>query len=102
MPRAKSKKIRWDKYRVRRCKWFHECNVCGLRIEGGHRYYDGGYGRRAHLGCGGVAEHVGVKLYRDEHVCPADDCCTLEERWSKDERNARCDTAGIPRRRLFG
>jgi len=34
----------------------HVCAICLKDIEVGERYYDGGYGRRAHIDCGNAAE----------------------------------------------
>lgn len=47
--------LSWHRYRVRRCRSLHHCEVCGRDIYGGERYYDGGYGRRAHEKCGDLA-----------------------------------------------
>lgn len=43
-------------YRIRTCHTMHECAICGETIGPGHRYHDGGHGRRAHTSC--AAEHV--------------------------------------------
>lgn len=37
------------------------------------------------------------ELYYDSHVCPADDCCTLDERQAKYRHNDRCRKAGVKR-----
>lgn len=39
------------KYPVRRCYTRHECAICNEAITLGQVYYDGGYGKRAHLAC---------------------------------------------------
>ena len=36
---------------VRKCQTMHECCVCRTTIHRGDYYYDGGYGRRAHVNC---------------------------------------------------
>jgi hypothetical protein len=44
-------------FKARTCRlYWHICAVCCKRIEPGERYYDGGYGRRAHIDCGNAAE----------------------------------------------
>jgi len=42
---------RFKRYPIRVCRWMNECCLCNLRISEGNRYYDGGYGRRAHVSC---------------------------------------------------
>jgi len=44
-------KINWEKYTVRTCMSLHECKLCSEKITLGEIYYDGGYGRRAHVAC---------------------------------------------------
>lgn len=46
----------YTKYKVRTCNTLHFCAICGGRIEYGHRYYDGGYGKRAHDLCADAEE----------------------------------------------
>ena len=41
-------------YRVRVCRTLHECCLCSRGISLGEVYYDGGYGRRAHVLCVGA------------------------------------------------
>lgn len=41
----------YGKYKIRQCRTMHECAVCEQTIAYGHLYFDGGYGRRAHVGC---------------------------------------------------
>jgi hypothetical protein len=41
----------YTKYKVRTCKSLHFCAICKGRIEYGHKYYDGGYDKRAHDLC---------------------------------------------------
>jgi hypothetical protein len=36
---------------IRKCHTMHECCVCRLTIHLDDHYYDGGYGRRAHVNC---------------------------------------------------
>jgi hypothetical protein len=36
---------------LRTCNSLHDCFICRLMIERGQRYYDGGYGYRAHREC---------------------------------------------------
>jgi hypothetical protein len=43
--------IDFSKYPVRKCQSLHCCDVCGESITLGQEYRDGGYGRRAHVGC---------------------------------------------------
>ncbi len=43
--------VDYQKYKIRRCTSLHFCEICKGRIEYGHRYYDGGYGKRAHDLC---------------------------------------------------
>lgn len=33
------------------CRTMHECCLCGETIHNRHEYFDGGYGRRAHVEC---------------------------------------------------
>ena len=46
----------YTRYKIRTCKSLHFCEVCKGRIEFGHRYYDGGYGKRAHDLCADAEE----------------------------------------------
>jgi len=41
----------WRAYPVRQCRTMHTCRLCRRRIDDGGFYYDGGYGKRAHVGC---------------------------------------------------
>lgn len=43
--------IDFSKYPVRTCKSLHGCEICHQDITYGQKYYDGGYGRRAHDLC---------------------------------------------------
>jgi len=36
---------------VRICRTLHHCAICQTEIIIGQKYYDGGYGRRAHKNC---------------------------------------------------
>jgi hypothetical protein len=45
------KDLNWEKYKIRTCQSIHECALCGEQIDYGFKYYDGGYGRRAHVLC---------------------------------------------------
>ena len=38
-------------YPTRICRTLHGCRECGENIEYGDEYFDGGYGRRAHVKC---------------------------------------------------
>jgi len=38
-------------YKVRTCIYLNECCWCGKAIRAGEQYFDGGYGRRAHVNC---------------------------------------------------
>lgn len=44
-------KDKFGKYPIRVCRYSHECDVCEEKIAMGEKYYDGGYGRRAHWDC---------------------------------------------------
>jgi len=44
-------RAKFMKYRIRTCRYLNECNLCGADITAGQEYYDGGRGRRAHMGC---------------------------------------------------
>jgi len=48
--------IRWQLYQVRTCRSLHYCEICKRDITDGQKYYDGGYGRRAHMECVLVTE----------------------------------------------
>ena len=41
--------LKLTKYPVRVCRWVHECILCDIKIRTGDQYYDGGYGKRAHI-----------------------------------------------------
>lgn len=44
----------FGKYPLRTCRWqpgLSKCEVCESDIKTGERYFDGGYGRRAHESC---------------------------------------------------
>lgn len=43
--------ILWLTLPLRRCYTMHACKLCAETIRDGQRYFDGGYGRRAHEGC---------------------------------------------------
>jgi hypothetical protein len=38
-------------YPIRFCKYGDVCNICEEKIWVAQKYYDGGYGRRAHILC---------------------------------------------------
>lgn len=42
---------RWIDRPIRTCRSLHHCAVCDKPISLGQRYFDGGYGRRAHESC---------------------------------------------------
>lgn len=46
-----SKPIDWQRYPLRTCMTLHACSLCNESILLSQRYYDGGYGRRAHELC---------------------------------------------------
>ena len=54
---------RINEYPARICKSQHACYLCMKDIKYGERYYDGGYGRRAHVKCG---NHV-ARYYKDRN-----------------------------------
>ena len=41
----------WQKYPIRTCISLNFCEICDSNITTGQRYFDGGYGRRAHAKC---------------------------------------------------
>lgn len=41
----------WQKYPLRHCNSLCFCQICEKDIVWNQRYYDGGYGRRAHILC---------------------------------------------------
>lgn len=45
------KLARWQKRKIRTCRWLNHCRLCGRDITEGQRYHDGGYGCRAHVDC---------------------------------------------------
>ena len=45
------KQKEYYEYPKRICRTLHMCNVCDGRIVCGQEYFDGGYGRRCHVGC---------------------------------------------------
>lgn len=49
--RGPRRPIGFRAYRLRTCRYMNECAICGETIACGERYYDGGYGRRAHEKC---------------------------------------------------
>lgn len=51
MPERKPRAIDWAKYPIRKCYALHGCRICGKDITLYQNYYDGGYGRRAHVKC---------------------------------------------------
>lgn len=50
---------RAKRYPLRTCLYLNHCALCDGDITDGQRYYDGGYGRRAHVECVERAE-IGV------------------------------------------
>ncbi len=52
--KGKTRKPIWE-YKIRTCLTMHECSVCRKQIRLGDRYFDGGYGYRAHVLC---VEHL--------------------------------------------
>jgi hypothetical protein len=57
-PTQKQRNFR--KYTARRCMSLHFCEVCRKDIALGELYFDGGYGRRAHVECVENEEVVAV------------------------------------------
>jgi hypothetical protein len=53
-------KRNWRKYRVRTCYTMHFCEICRNAISLGEIYFDGGYGRRAHVECVEKQEGAGA------------------------------------------
>lgn len=63
-------------YKTRTCKSLHYCAICKGRIEYGQKYYDGGYGKRAHDLCADADElekqaaiemiHANAEFYADD------------------------------------
>jgi len=53
---GRKRKLKWTEYRKRRCYSMHHCDICGKTIYSGEEYYDGGYGKRAHISCAEKAE----------------------------------------------
>lgn len=49
-------KKRLNELKRRTSSYGDGCIVCFQDIEPGEQYYDGGYGRRAHISCGDAAE----------------------------------------------
>lgn len=49
--RLPARAIDWTKYPSRVCQMMHHCRICRLDILLGDAYFDGGYGRRAHVSC---------------------------------------------------
>jgi hypothetical protein len=43
---------------MRTCRTLHHCELCDDGIRDGQSYYDGGYSRRAHVGC--VKDWMGI------------------------------------------
>jgi hypothetical protein len=43
--------MNYTKYKLRKCKSLHDCNICGNRIKYNEYYFDGGYGKRVHKYC---------------------------------------------------
>lgn len=48
--------MNYTKYKIRTCRTLHFCEICKGRIEYGQKYYDGGYGKRAHDLCADANE----------------------------------------------
>jgi hypothetical protein len=44
-------KKNWRKCRIRNCRYLNFCELCKRDIKAGEQYFDGGYGRRAHVEC---------------------------------------------------
>ena len=53
---SKGKPIPFTRYPIRTCKSVHGCEICKGDITYGQKYYDGGYGRRAHDLCADAEE----------------------------------------------
>ena len=51
-------KKNWRKYRIRECRYSNFCALCERDIKAGEQYFDGGYGRRAHVECVKSAEFL--------------------------------------------
>lgn len=72
-----TKEVDYSKYKLRTCKTLHFCVICEGRIDYGQRYYDGGYGKRAHDLCADADElekqavkemvQANVEYYKDDH-----------------------------------
>ena len=70
-----SKRKSMCEFPIRRCNSMHRCCRCGENICLGHEYYDGGYGRRAHVNCvkpqnsadSGTGEHISQQPHA---ACP--------------------------------
>jgi hypothetical protein len=80
---------KYSRYKIRRCLSMHDCAVCEQDITLGQYYFDGGYGRRAHVDCvdpEGTATPAWEQLPNGKrratwvkgHVC--DEKCYGEER----------------------
>lgn len=41
----------WERYPRRTCRTLHHCKLCDTHITLGEAYFDGGYGKRAHVEC---------------------------------------------------
>ena len=46
--------MNYRKYKIRTCRWLNGCNLCGMNIVAGEKYYDGGSNLRAHLICNDI------------------------------------------------
>jgi hypothetical protein len=61
---------RWQKRKVRTCRYMNECTICNGKITDGQRYHDGGYGCRAHVGCvEALAEIAKPPVFTHCNVC---------------------------------
>lgn len=56
-------------YPTRTCRSLHECGICGLKIVLGDQYFDGGYGRRAHLRCAEEKREAAKPVFTHCNVC---------------------------------
>ena len=57
----------YTKYKIRTCKSLHHCEICNGDITLDQKYYDGGYGRRAHDLCADADELEPDELERQEN-----------------------------------
>jgi len=52
---------------LRMCRTMHVCCLCAHAIRKGYSYYDGGYGRRAHVHC---AKEEHLQREEEDGFCP--------------------------------